>query len=440
MIASTWIRRAGRRTVSVFITAALFCSLLGCSSTGGSPAGGDAASQPEVKSSASVAPRLSRDLLTQHGFEEVWYLPDVRTSGAPVGIQNAFLLEEGLFIVTLAGRGSEGARGGKALIRFDRRNGEAVWYEGVDLPLTSAPAAYIYPDGVDEDDELFFLQGDTVVALDLASGNRMWSRKLKIPVATGVCANQDAVFLGAANSRAFAVRKKEKVDLWTYFARDEIEATPIMSGERVIVASHDGFVRGLVPSIGWDNGRAWEFETNAAVRAPLVSFDRHIYVGSEDYKLYCLRQDGTVHWSFQAEAPVVDPPVLYHYRPNREFCFCIADRDLLGRSPRTLFAVPLPKGDSAAGVDEAWSVPGVRKVISIGHKHLYVLMEPTSANDRVLAAIDIETGKESFRLDLGGFNFVPANSADFGRNKHERSAIYLISESGAMQVIREKMK
>jgi hypothetical protein len=73
----------------------------------------------------------------------------------------------------------------------------------------------------------------------------------------------------------------------------------------------------------------------------------------------------------------------------------------------------------------------VKKVVSIGKKNLYVLLEPGASRQKTLVAVDIATGKEAFRLDIAGFNFIPNNSVGNGR-------IFLISRTGAIQVLGEK--
>ena len=118
--------------------------------------------------------------------------------------------------------------------------------------------------------------------------------------------------------------------------------------------------------------------------------------------------------------------------------FAIANENKLKGLPRTLFALPLPKGDEVAAVFHSWKLENVKKVVSIGKKNLYVLMEPGASGEKTLLAVDIATGKEAFRLDVAGFNFIPNNAADFGRRSTERGRIYLISKTGAIQVLGEK--
>jgi outer membrane protein assembly factor BamB len=385
---------------------------------------------------ARSAPRLSESVLASHGLREVWYLGEVLDEGGPAGVKSCYLLKEGLFAVTSPSK----PKAKRHLVRFHRQTGESMWYEDLPGDLEHAPYAYHYPPTAGRGPELFFTHEDDLYCLDLDTGQKLWSRTVTIPISTAVIADERHVYAGSNLNMGFAVPKRGSVESWTYRMRGRIEAAPLFAGDKVVFASHDGHVVGLYPDRGWDTVRSWDHATGAAVRGDMAAYDRWIFVGSEDYKLYCLRLDGGVQWSYVAESRVIEPPVVFRARPNREFVYCVAERDPLRGTPRALLAIPLPRSDAAASAQPAWRVENVRKVVTIGQKNLYVLIDPGVAGARVLAALDIETGKERFRIDVEGFNFVPTNLADYGRDPVERGRIYLVSQSGAIQVIGEKLE
>jgi hypothetical protein len=86
-----------------------------------------------------------------------------------------------------------------------------------------------------------------------------------------------------------------------------------------------------------------------------------------------------------------------------------------------------------------WRREGLRRVVALGRASVYALNDPKRGEGRALVALDILTGEEQFRLPLEGFDFIPHNSADHGRNAVERGKIYLVAQDGTIQVIREKM-
>ena len=420
----------GRRTVVMLCAGALLAS--SCNSL--EVPDSNTATQARL-AVERAQPRLSESLLASHGLEEIWYLEAIAADGGQSGIAAVHLLADGLFVVTQPAR----ENGDRHLIRFHRQSGESIWYERLPGVPQFAPSAYHYSATAGKDPELYYAHEDSIVCLDLDTGRMLWSMALSIPISTSLVADEVSVFAGSDLKKCFAVPKGNSVETWTYVTGGRIEAAPLLVSDKVVFASHDGHVVGLDPAKGFDTIRSWDFATGARVRADLAAFDRWIFVGSEDYKLYCLRTDGSVAWSYVAEAPIVDAPVSFRVAPNRDFVFAISDRDALRRSSRALLAIPLPRtGDDRA--QPIWRVENVRKIITVGRDKLYVLMEPGVAGERVLAAIDLATGKESFRIDIEGWNFVAMNSAKDGRDPIERGRIYLASQSGAIQVIGEKLR
>lgn len=414
------------------VVALVTCSTIGCGGRRDLPKAAVAPTSPQPIAAAHAASRIPESVLKGKGLEEVWYLGKVVSGNEEVGLQRAFLLDEDIFCVTDSNSDSQ-----KHLIRFSRESGHAVWYEDISGTINHAPTTYHYPPSVLRDPELYYTQLDKVICLDLDTGRKKWERELSFPVSTSVVANESHIFLGSDLKRAYAVPKNLKVEDWTYLTDGRIEARPLLAGDKVIFASHDGSVTGLVPSVGWDKVRSWKFKTGDRIRSDLAFYDRWIFVGSADYKIYCLRLDGTVRWSFVAESEVNEPPVIYETSAGLH-AFIIADENRLKGLPRTLFALPLPKGDNIAAVFASWRMENVQKVVSIGKKNLYVLLEPGPSRQKTLVAVDIATGKEAFRLDVAGFNFIPNNSAGNGRIQRERGRIYLISRTGAIQVLGEK--
>ncbi len=415
-----------KNTGLAFVAALTILSTAGCGgrSENVTPAASGKAAVAPV-AAANSASRIPEGVLKGMGLEEVWYLGKVVSGNEEVGLQRAYLLDEDIFCVTESNSSSQ-----EHLIRFSRQSGHAVWYEDIKGTINHAPTTYHYPATLLRDPELYYTQLDKVICLDLDTGRKKWERELSFPVSTSVTANESHIFLGSDLKRAYAVPKNLKVEDWTYLTKGRIESRPLLAGDKVVFASHDGSVTGLIPSVGWDKVRSWKFNTGDRIRSDLAFHDRYIFVGSADYKVYCLRLDGTVRWSFVAEAEINESPVIYNPAAGLH-AFAIADENKLKGIPRTLYALPIPKGDNVAAVFASWRMENVKKVVSIGKQNLYVLLEPGASRQKILVAVDIATGKEAFRLDIAGFNFIPNNSAGNGR-------IFLISRTGAIQVLGEK--
>ncbi|MCZ6792446.1 MAG: PQQ-binding-like beta-propeller repeat protein [Planctomycetota bacterium] len=379
---------------------------------------------------SSTAPRIPEEVLSNAGLEEIWYSPSSSVHDRrDAGVHTAYLLDEGIVLVTRS-RKPEGDRLIKLLKRAD---GLPVWWEAIEGPVVEAPFVFTYPAGIAKDPEMFFRVHDTIHCVDFRHGSHLWKKQVEPPIASRIVADDTHVFFGSENNRLYGYRKGAAFDDWSYGTGGRSPTAPVINSSRVVFGSFDGGIYGMVPDQGWVSFRSWKRATGGAIVGGIASYSRWVFVGSTDYKLYCLEgSDGSVYWSFVAGAPIREAPVVFRHRANQEYVYCISTEG--NRRPRrTLFAVPIPKGRAPRGV-ALWRKEGVRQVVTIGRDTLYVLADD---RDRSLIGLDVKTGEEKFRISLAGFNFVPTNHADSGRNSRERGRIYLISRAGAIQCIGE---
>jgi hypothetical protein len=421
---------------------ALLCGVLGSGTSCGlvTPAQSTEAAQLAKVEKLELR-RLPSAALEAVGLEEVWYVPEGKPETRDArdgGVQSVHLLPEGLVIVT-----APTAAGTGQLMKFIQRgDGNSLWWEQVDGPIDNAPFVYNYPTG-GKSAELFYRIDDTIHCLDQRYGVLQWKKLVEPPIGSGISANETHVFFGGENGRFYSFRKNESFHDWQYATGGAINASAVLTSDRIVFGSLDGSVHGLTPDQGYVQFRSWELQTGGRVTADIVSHARWIFVGSEDFKLYCIEAtDGSVFWSFGAEAPIRDRPVIYRYRPNEEWVFCLASATTLKDPRRTLFGIRLPKGEAIApNATAEWRRENVLKVVSIGRDVVYVL--DAAANDgdpRTISALDVRTGEEKFKLDIGGFDFVPTNLADAGRDANEIGRIYLIDREGAIQCLRESRR
>ncbi|MEM7264097.1 MAG: PQQ-binding-like beta-propeller repeat protein, partial [Planctomycetota bacterium] len=304
-----------------------------------------------------------------------------------------------------------------------------------DGPILDAPFVYRYPQN-SRPAEILYRIHDTVHCLDYDHGARLWNKSVEPPIEGRILADELRYFFGSANGYFYGYRKNSAFSDWQFRTGGPISSEPTIDQGRVAFASSGGSVNGM-PGAGPVPEKRWTLNTGAAVHGGVTPFSRWFFVGSTDYKLYCIEQvDGTVYWSFGAEAPIRDTPVVFKYKANQEYAYVISSDGPASKPRRTLFSVPLPKGEVAPVGKADWRKKDVRKVIAVGKKTLYVIYD---SSEKTLAGLDIETGEEKFTLSLEGFSFVPTNHADAGRDKNERGTLYLVSPSGSVQAIREKI-
>ncbi len=405
---------------------AVLLALAGCSYSPDAPV-----SVPQSATAStgdrSSSSRISREVLSANGLEELWYNPP---GDIDHGVHAVDLLGDSLFIAAVP----PGAARGN-LRRVLRANLNTKWYFEFEIsgPIQQPPTVYQYPQGAGASaNEVFFSQLDTVYCIDLRYGDLLWKQKLEFPISTRIVADELGIFVGSDNGRVYGVRKKSSIEDWTYLTGGGVKAAPAVSTPSVYVASTDGHVYKLAGRTGWVHGASWKFKTGARVVADPAVFSRWVFVGSTDYKLYALESaDGAVAWTFQAEAPIEDSPLVLSHKSNQDYVYCIATERLASSEKRTLFAIRVANGE------QIWRMTGVRKVVAMGKNNLYVINDSKSTSDRSLVALDIQTGQERFRLPIGSFDFIPVNVAD--GSQRERGRIYLIAEDGTIQVLGERL-
>ncbi len=414
-------RRTGFGAISLAVAwAGLFALFTSSCQTHESGLSGEGQAQA-VRRSTGV--RLDESVLSNVGLETLWFNPP-EVGEHPVS--GVYLLDEGVFLATLPVRSVPGR-----LQMLSRNDGMAVWYYDLDGPLRTAPSSFRYPTrGPGTYNELYVVLNDTVHCIGLEHGDLLWKRPASFTISTSVEADEHRYFAGSENGRVYGVLKNQSIDDWTYLTGDYIEANPVVGRPNVYVASTDG---GLYKFSNSSGDLSWQFHTGARVTSSPVLFAQWVLVGSADYKLYCLNvNDGSVAWTFLAEAPILDSPVVYSFRAGQEFAYCIATQKKRQGEKRTLFSVRMRGGQ------EQWRVEGVRKVVSIGARNLYVLTDSSSGGERALLAIDVLTGVEQFRLPVDRrFRFIPTNLSDYGRSR-ERGRLYLVGSDGSVQAIGER--
>ncbi len=407
-----------------FVAAA---QLIGCQAQQSGP------TESSTARARRASPRISDEILAQHGLQTLWYNGPDRGEHK---VFNAWVLDEALFVATQPVSGKPGK-----LKSINKKDGMPNWYYEIGAPLQHAPSVYRYATlGPGSDHEVYISLDDTVHCIGLEHGQLLWKKTAPYGVSTQVVADADRYFAGSESGQIFAARKDSAVVDWQHRTGAYVEADPVIAGTSLFAGSTDGVLYALSRTAGYYQGSSWQFPTGARITASPVVFSQWVLAGSADYKLYCLSaSNGTKLWDFLAEAPILESPVVYSFRPNQEFAFCIGVDSDRGREVRTLFAVRLRgRRGERGGIDE-WRFEGVSRVVSLGAKNLYVLSDASTTGDRAIVALDVLSGEERFRVPVDpGFLFVPTNGADFGRNRAERGRIYLVGHDGTIQTIAEK--
>lgn len=193
---------------------------------------------------------------------------------------------------------------------------------------------------------------------------------------------RDAVVVGTERGNLYAFDRETARRRWVFETGGGIDATPIVTAERVYAATDAGTVRAIDPGTG---DPIWRTDLPAPLESALAFADGRLYAGHAAGLSALEGETGERVWTHETDAPVVGAPAV---APDRR-------RVYIGTADERVRC--LEDGDGAP--EEVWTAPtdGV------------VAAPPTIADGRVyvaddagtLLALDTETGQPWFSYDIG---------------------------------------
>ena len=395
----------------------------------GSVAEADAAGQK----SSPVDLRIPEDVLESNGLQTVW----TRQPGDGP-FDTVHVVGDDVYAVAkpkLPDRPKAG------FICYKRSTGLHRWVRDIEGRLEDPPFVYKYPEGsAERTDELFTVERDKVVCRDLSNGLVLWDAKLNMPISSGVVASETHVFLGSYNRKIMAFRKREVFPDWFFITGGDVDASGVLDEPSIFFSSTDG------KTYRFDTAKGPRFEgfNNSGIHtsgapvygAPLVH-SRWVYVGSTDFKLYCLRaRDFSLEWEHQAQAPIEKTPLAADFQMRRgrtsTVIFCVSKERRRGGTS-TVWAL-----DSETG-KRFWKFDRATDIVAAGRNTIYVVSDPNSSRGKSLVALDVTNGEERFSLPVDGFDFIPGSVGQPSDRKKRRAIIFLVHRSGFMQTLGERM-
>jgi outer membrane protein assembly factor BamB len=132
------------------------------------------------------------------------------------------------------------------------------------------------------------------------------------PIVGGCAISQDAVYIGAADSKKlwklYALDAATGNERWQFETGDKIWSTPVVSGDTIYFGSFDHRLYALFT----DGSQRWEYETEGAIAATPLVYDGTVYIGSFDRHIYGVdAASGTLKWQFMGENWFWATPVVY---------------------------------------------------------------------------------------------------------------------------------
>jgi len=186
-----------------------------------------------------------------------------------------------------------------------RSDGSVAWKYHMDGPVYSSPAQ--------ADDGTIYVGswGRQLYAIR-PDGTLKWKKTFTAGVrscpAVGGTGN---VYVGSMDYRLYAFDANGK-QLWVFSTHGLVNSSPAVQCEgatdkTVYVGSQDGYLYAVDAQKGTLKWKVMQF---GAFSSPAIGPDGTIYVGSEAPRVWAIRPDGTIRWSFATSAFVTSSPAI----------------------------------------------------------------------------------------------------------------------------------
>ena len=186
---------------------------------------------------------------------------------------------------------------GDRIVAYDLARGERLWIATTSTTLTPAASP----------DLLFVADRDHLVALRIADGSPAWQRPFSEALAVPLVYDNGWLVAVTLQGDVLAMRAADGTLVWRQPIGSPAHARPTLAADRVYVPTEDGRIVALRVDAG---ATAWERRVGGAASDILAVGDR-VYTGSKDNFFYCLRaDDGEQDWQWRTGGDVIGLPVV----------------------------------------------------------------------------------------------------------------------------------
>ena len=100
------------------------------------------------------------------------------------------------------------------------------------------------------DEKVYFLNSSGyLIAIDLNSGKKVWSKDTEEIISTGIDANHKTISYSTFDGQLVALSHKDGKELWRTEISSESLSPPINTGNHIILQTVDGRVSGIIHKI-----------------------------------------------------------------------------------------------------------------------------------------------------------------------------------------------
>lgn len=191
-----------------------------------------------------------------------------------------------------------------------RTNGKLLWSVKTPKKAVGSPLC--------EGNKAFVSFGDSLSAYDLANGKLLWSAKTDFEITSQITGLNGRILFPTKDKTFKCLSASDGKEIWSYFSGELITAMPSISEGMVFVAGKK------LTAISFDKGnKVWQMTLDEANTAPVVAFDKRVYV-TLDKTVYAIEADtGNPRWKYSAQKKGLAPSVL-----NKQLYFASDDAQL----------------------------------------------------------------------------------------------------------------
>ncbi len=278
----------------------------------------------------------------------------------------------------------------KAVRLSDRK---ILWEKVVDPRDSGKPrdvTAPVYHRGM----VFFAYLGGDLVAVDAATGKRVWRRNLHAHLESSPLAVGGTLYLGDDKTNVVAVRSSDGRLRWQFNSPDAIKASPSFDRGRIYVADYEGSMFCLDAASGkpvWrtNTTKVPPYGQGGFFSSPAIGFGK-VYAARDDGTVFAFdEKTGKVAWSFPTGGAVYGSPALARV-PGTPASVYIGAED--GR----LYALDAASGKPRWHYDVGGPIPGTATVI--GHT-----VYASSFKTQETLGIDAITHRKTFELHQAGY-------------------------------------
>ena len=185
---------------------------------------------------------------------------------------------------------------GDRLVAYDLATGTQTWIASIAMTARAAASA-----------DLLFVAGAQVLsALRVTDGSIAWQRPWPESLAAPLVWDNGWLVAAASDGQVVAIRASDGHEVWRRDIGSPAHAPPALAADRVYVPTEDGRVVALRVDTG---APIWEHRLGGSA-SDVLALDNRLYVGSRDNFFYCLgTETGDEVWRVRTGGDVVGLPV-----------------------------------------------------------------------------------------------------------------------------------